>query len=150
MAAHHQLLYHIIFSIKDRRPLLRDEKLQAATWAYMAGICNTLGGSAIQIGGYHDHAPLLVRIPARLSVSEYVGKVKGNSSRHINAARTGVRKFRWQDGYGAFSVSPSASAQVSAYIQNQRQHHQRRSFQEEFVAFLKRHNVDYDPASLWE
>ncbi len=76
MAAHHQLLYHIVFSVKDRRPLLQEEVFRNEIWAYMAGVANKLEGFALKIGGYHDHAHLLVRIPAKVAVSEFVVRSK--------------------------------------------------------------------------
>lgn len=105
MAARQQLLYHIVFSTKERRPLLQDDRFRNGVWAYMAGVARNLDGFAIRIGGYHDHAHLLVRIPAKLAVSDFVGKLKANTSKHINESRDAVLKFHWQDGYGA---SPSA------------------------------------------
>ena len=84
MAAHHQLLYHIVFSTKERRPLLQNDQLREQLWAYMAGVAKNLGGFAIRIGGYYDHAHLLVRIPAKVAVSDFVGKLKANTSEHIN------------------------------------------------------------------
>lgn len=150
MAAHQQLIYHIVFSTKERRPLLQDDRFREGVWAYMAGIARNLGGIAIQIGGYHDHAHLLVRIPAKIAVSDFVGKLKANTSKHINESRDSVQKFHWQDGYGAFTVSPSQQDAVVAYIDGQMEHHRKQSFQDEFLSLLKRHEVDYDPKYIWE
>lgn len=150
MAAHQQLLYHVVFSTKERRPLLQNDRFREEVWAYMAGIAKNLGGFAIRIGGYHDHAHLLVRIPAKTAVSDFVGKLKANTSKHINETRGAALKFHWQDGYGAFSVSPSQQEAVVGYIDRQVEHHRKQSFQEEFLAILKRHEVDYDPRYVWE
>lgn len=150
MAAHQQLLYHIVFSTKERRPLLQDDQFRNGVWKYMAGVARNLDGFAIRIGGYYDHAHLLVRIPAKLAVSDFVGKLKANTSKHINESREAVLKFHWQDGYGAFTVSSSQQDAVVAYIDNQREHHHKQSFQDEFLAILKRHEVDYDPNYIWE
>ena len=150
MAAHQQLLYHIVFSTKDRRELLKDHEFRESVWAYMAGVAKKLEGFAIRVGGYYDHAHLLVRIPAKIAVSDFVGKVKANTSKHINESRDALRKFHWQDGYGAFTVSPSQQEAVVAYIDNQMEHHRTRSFQEEFLEMLKRHEVEYDPKYIWE
>lgn len=102
MSSHHQLLYHIVFSVKDRRPLLQSDDLREQTWAYMSGVAKNLNGFAIKIGGYHDHVHLLVRIPAKLAVADFVGKIKANTSKQINESRKSALKFNWQDGYGAF------------------------------------------------
>lgn len=151
MAAHQQLLYHIVFSTKERRPLLQDEQFREGVWAYMAGVARNLDGFAIRIGGYHDHVHLLVRIPAKTAVSDFVGKLKANTSKHINESRDSAAfKFHWQDGYGAFTVSPSQKDVVVAYIDSQMEHHGSQSFQDEFLQLLKRHEVDYDPKYIWE
>lgn len=150
MSAHQQLLYHIIFSTKHRRPLLNDDNCREQVWAYMAGIVSNLGGYALKIGGYHDHAHLLVRIPAKLAVSDFVGTVKANTSKHINQQATRAIKFHWQDGYGAFTVSPSNKDQVAAYIENQMEHHRKLTFKEEFLQILKKHEIEFDPKYVWE
>ena len=150
MAAHQQLLYRLVFSTKERRPLLQDDLFRESVWAYMAGIAKNLHGFAIRIGGYHDHAHVLVRIPAKVAVSDFVGKLKANTSKHINESRDAGMKFHWQDGYGAFTVSPSQQEAVVGYISRQIEHHREQSFQEEFLEILKRHEVDYDPKYIWE
>lgn len=150
MSSHQQLLYHIVFSVKDRRPLLQDDQLREQVWAYMAGVVRNLEGFAIKIGGYHDHAHLLVRIPAKIAVARFVGSVKANTSKHINESRDAILKFHWQDGYGAFTVSPSQSDKLILYIANQEVHHKKHGFQEEYLLLLKKHEVEYDPKYLWE
>jgi REP element-mobilizing transposase RayT len=150
MAAHQQLLYHIVFSTKERRALLQNDQFREGVWAYMAGVARNLDGFAIRIGGYHDHAHLLVRIPAKVAVSDFVGKLKANTSKHINESRDTGMKFHWQDGYGAFTVSPSQQGAVVAYIDGQIEHHRKQSFQDEFLQILKRHEVEYDPKYIWE
>lgn len=150
MAAHLQLLYHVIFSTKGRRPLLQDDQFGEGVWAYMAGVAKNLDGFAIQIGGYYDHARVLVRIPAKVAVSDFVGRLKANTSKYINESSGTGMKFHWQDGYGAFTVSPSRQHAVVAYISRQMEHHLEQSFQDEFLEILKRHEVDYDPKYIWE
>ena len=150
MAAHQQLLYHVVFSTKERRPLLQDEQFREGVWAYMAGVAKNLDGFAVRIGGYYDHAHVLVRIPAKVAVSDFVGKLKANTSKYINESRDAGMKFHWQDGYGAFTVNPSQQDPVAAYISRQIEHHREQSFQDEFLKILKRHEVDYDPKYIWE
>jgi len=150
VAAHQHLLYHIVFSTKDRRPLLRDDKFREDTWSYMAGICKNLGGHAVKIGGYFDHVHVLVRIPAKIAVSDFVRMLKSNTSKHINESRDAEPKFHWQDGYGAFTVSRSQEAEVAQYIERQMQHHAERDFKGEFMSILKRHEIEYDERYLWE
>ncbi len=105
MSSHQQLLYHIVFSTKERRLLLRDDRFRESVWRYMAGVASNLEGHALRIGGYYDHAHLLVRIPAKISVADFVRQLKANSSKHINEENNSILKFHWQDGYGAFTVS---------------------------------------------
>ena len=150
MAAHQHLLYHIVFSTKERRPLMQQEGQREEVWAYMAGVCKNLNGFATRVGGYFDHAHLLVHIPAKIAVAEFVGKVKANTSKHINDTHDTARLFRWQDGYGAFTVSRSQSDVVSHYIENQVQHHAKRTFQDEFLRMLEDHAIEYDPKYIWE
>lgn len=150
MAAHQQLLSHIFFSTNERLLLLQDDHFRQDVWACMAGVARNLGGFAIRVDGYHDHAHLLVRIPAKVAVSDFVGKLKANTSKHLNDTHDTVLKFRWQDGYGAFTVSRPQQETVAAYIANQMEHHRKQTFQDEFLSLLKRHEVDYDPKYVWE
>ena len=150
MAAYQQLIYHIVFSTKDRRPLLRDDQLREHGWAYMAGVASNLQGHALRIGGYIDHAHLLIRIPSKIAVADFVRQLKANTSKHINEEKDSLLKFHWQDGYGAFTVSRSNADAVVAYIDRQMEHHRVRTFQEEFLKMLQDHEVEYDPKYLWE
>jgi len=150
MSTHQQLLYHVIFSVKERRTLLKDDEFRLGVWAYMAGICSNLKGFAIAIGGYYDHAHMLVRIPGKLAVADFVGRVKANTSKHINEMKHLDTEFHWQDGYGAFTLSPSQIPSVVDYIENQIEHHKKLTFQEKYLNFLARHEIEYDPKYLWE
>ena len=150
MASHQQLLYHVIFSTKERRPLLQDDDFRESVWSYMAGVVNRLGGHAVRIGGHYDHAHLLVRIPAKLAVADFVGKAKANTSKYINEQRQATLKFHWQDGYGAFTVSRTMVDPLIRYIDSQIAHHQKWSFQDEFLQMLAEHGVDFNPKYVWE
>ena len=150
MTCHQQLLYHIVFSTKDRRPLLRDDEFRDSVWRYMVGIVGNLEGHAFRVGGYFDHAHLLVRIPAKIAVADFVRQLKSSASKHINEQRELPVKFHWQDGYGAFTVSRSKVDAVVAYIDRQMEHHSTRTFQEEFLEMLAANEVEYDPQYLWD
>ncbi len=150
MSSHHQLLYHIVFSTKERKPLLRNDDFRDEVWRYMAGIASNLEGDALRVGGYFDHSHLLVRIPAKLAVADFVRQLKASTSKHINDEMNATRKFHWQDGYGAFSVSRSQADAVVTYIDRQLVHHRRRTFQEEYLKMLDNHEIEYDPKYLWE
>ena len=149
MSTHQQLLYHIVFSTKNRQRWLTDG-FRDEVFAYMIGIAKNQGGVAIRIGGFYDHVHLLVRIPAKLSVSEFVGTLKSNSSKHINDTSEQLRKFGWQDGFGAFTVSVSQKNRVVESIENQMEHHAGHSFQDEYLHLLKKHEVEYDPRYVWD
>ncbi len=149
MSTHQQLLYHVVFSTKNRQRWLTDG-LRENVFAYMAGTAKELNGFAIKVGGFYDHAHLLVRIPAKIAVSEFVGKLKASTSKHINDTSGVIRKFGWQDGYGAFTVSLSAKEAVVAYIEKQMDHHKKQTFEEEYLAILVKHAVEYDPKYVFD
>ena len=149
MSTHQQLLYHIVFSTKNRQRYLSDG-FREEVFAYMAGTAKELEGFALKVGGYYDHAHLLVRIPAKIAVSAFVGQLKASTSKHINQTSGKLAKFGWQDGYGAFTVSTSQKDRVAAYIENQMQHHGSESFENEYLRLLEKHEVEYDPKYVWD
>ena len=149
MTTHQQLLYHIVFSTKGRKRLLNDG-IRDHVFAYMAGICKNLDGFALEVSGFYDHVHLLVRIPAKIAVSDFVGKLKANTSKHINEKNGSSLSFAWQDGFGAFTVSPSKKDVVATYVCNQMRHHQELSFEEEYLEFLKKHEVDFDERYVFD
>ena len=103
---------------------------------------------AVTIGGVEDHLHLLLAIPPTLTVSKALQLLKGGSSAWIKQTFPGMRRFGWQDGYGAFTVSKSSVPEVVDYIKDQRQRHRKKTFQEEFKAFLKKHDIEYDERYL--
>ena len=115
----------------------------------MAGVANKLEGYALEIDGWVDHAHLLVRIPAKIAVSEFVSRVKANTSKHINETSGLILKFGWQQGFGAFTVSHSQREKVAQYIRQQAQHHACESFVDEYIALLDKHEIEYDPRYVW-
>jgi len=149
-STHQQLLYHIVFSTKNRQPYLANETERGKTFAYMAGIAKNLGCFALQIGGWTDHVHLLVRIPAKMAVSEFVGKLKSNASKHINESGRLPARFAWQEGYSAFTVSISQKDHVARYIKRQAEHHSKASFEDEYVHLLQRHEIQYDARYVWD
>lgn len=136
---------HVIFSTKERKKSLPDD-FQPKLWAYMAGIAHNQGFEAMVIGGVNDHVHALLLLPPSMPLAKAVQYLKGSSSKWIN--ETTSEHFSWQEGYGAFSVSASQTDDVVRYIRNQRAHHEKNNFEEEFIEFLKKHGVDYDPAYL--
>jgi putative transposase len=134
-----QCRVHIVFSTKNRvRSIPAD--LQPRLWQYMFGICRNLGVKSISIGGFDDHCHMLIGLSATITIADLVQKVKANSSRWMNMEHT--KDFHWQDNYCVFSVSASHIDRAIAYIKNQREHHKRRSFDDELAALLKKHGIE--------
>ena len=132
---------HVIFSTKGRAHMISEE-LQPKLWAYMAGIAKNQGFQAIIIGGVQDHVHVLLLLPPTMPLSKAIQFLKGSSSKWLNE---NGENFAWQEGYGAFSVSASQTADVIRYIKNQAAHHAKRSFEEEFLELLKKYGIAYDP-----
>jgi len=139
------LLIHIIFSTKGRTPSLADA-FADRLFAYMGGIVKGMGGVPILINGPADHVHLLVSMPAKVAVAELVRVVKANSSKWAHGEQF---QFEWQSGYGAFSVSNSKQREVRDYIASQQEHHRHVSFQEEYLALLTRHGVNFDERDVF-
>jgi REP element-mobilizing transposase RayT len=141
------ILLHFIFSTAQRRPLIKPE-FRDNLFAYFGGIIRQMNGTALIINGVADHVHMLIRVRPVHSAAEIVRVVKTNSSRWVREKHSA--EFGWQTGYGVFSVSESTVAAVTRYIAGQEEHHKKRSFQEEFVAFLKKNHVEYDPKYIWD
>src|SRR5688500_18206839 len=143
------LLTHIVFSTKDRFPMV-DREIREEMHRYITGIVRNLKGKMMAIDGMADHVHMLVDCPSSVSIAELVRTVKANSSKWVHQKWRDRSKFAWQTGYGAFSVSKSNVADVIQYIESQEEHHRKMSFQEEVVAFLKKHEIEYDERYIWE
>jgi REP element-mobilizing transposase RayT len=143
------LHYHVVFSTKGRAPWLRADN-QDRVWAYLGGIARENKLHPLLIGGTEDHIHILLAIPPMVAVSEALKCIKGGSSGWIKRHVPGCRGFAWQDGYGAFSVSKSRDGEVKKYIGEQRVHHGRKTFQEEYRALLDRQGMEYDERYLWD
>jgi putative transposase len=141
------LLTHVIFSTKDREPLIT-AALHDDLLAYLGGIVRELGGVLRTANARPDQVHLLCSLPPTVATSDALRVVKTNSSRWVHRSRS-FPGFDWQTGYGAFSVSQSLASAVVQYIGNQEKHHRGVTFQEEFVAFLKKHGVAYDERYIW-
>jgi putative transposase len=132
---------HVVFSTKERRRTISPE-LQPRLHSYVAGICKKCGMIVHAVNGMEEHIHLLIQLPPTLSLSDGVLAIKSNSSRW---AREQGQKFAWQEGYAAFSVSASNMPAVIRYIQNQKAHHKKMTFDVEFLALLKKHRIEFDP-----
>jgi putative transposase len=136
------LLYHLVFSTKQRVPLISDA-LREPLYEYMGGIVRQNGGAMLEIGGVPDHVHLLVRLKTDPSVAAVVQRIKGKSSKWVNDGGILQEEFRWQQGYGAFSVSESGAEKVRRYLRNQQEHHRKVSYIDELVTLLERHHIPY-------
>jgi putative transposase len=143
------LHYHLIFSTKGRAPFLVGD-LPNRLYAYIGGIIRNENGTLAAAGGMPDHVHLLVSFSRESSVSDVLRQIKGSSSRWIHETIPDLRGFAWQAGYAAFAVSYSHIETVKQYIATQADHHRTVTFQEEFRAFLRRHELQFDERYLWD
>jgi putative transposase len=142
------LVYHVIFSTKNRERFIIPE-IRNELYKYIGGIIRGQGGVLLQAGGTTDHIHIIIKLKPVHSLSEMMQKLKGNSSKWINEQNRLNHKFAWQEGYGAFTVSESMIPAVIRYVKEQESHHEKQTFQEEFVQVLERHRVDYDERYIW-
>jgi putative transposase len=142
------LHYHFLFSTKNRDPWLVPS-IEQRIWEFIGGIARAHRMTALQVGGVEDHIHALVTAPPTIAPFQIAQFLKGESSKWIHEEFSKLRNFGWQDGYGAFTVSKSNIPKVIKYIQNQREHHRKKTFQEEYLEFLRENNIEYDERYLW-
>ncbi|MBQ9242092.1 MAG: transposase [Proteobacteria bacterium] len=134
---------HIIFHVKKTSPRLKVDDFERI-WAYIGGIIRNTGGLALQIGGVSDHIHILSSLPKTMSIADFVRTIKIESSKWIKNIDDKYQSFAWQNGYGAFSVSPSAIPDIMWYIKKQQEHHRGKTFAEEYHGFLNAYGIEYD------
>lgn len=140
---------HLVFSTKNRQPFITDH-IEAELYAYMGGIFRNKGCPALIIGGDTDHIHALCSLSRTCSVVELVEKVKSHSSRWIKTKRDEFKDFQWQSGYGVFSIGQSGVDDLKRYIVNQKDHHRRNFYQEEFRSLCRKYKVDFDERYVWD
>jgi REP element-mobilizing transposase RayT len=140
---------HIVFSTKNRMPLITDN-VEDDLHAYLGGICNNLDCYPIKTGGYTDHVHLLCLLSKKIALVKLLEELKSHSSKWMKLKGEEFSNFYWQDGYGAFSVNPTEVETVVKYISNQKEHHAKKTFQDEYRAFLKKYRVEYDERYVWD
>ena len=140
---------HLVFSTKNREPLIYPP-VEAELHAYLGGLCNKLDYPVIKVGGYTDHIHILCMLSKKIALMKLMEELKSHSSKWTKTKGKNYENFYWQDGYGAFSVKPSEVDTVISYIANQHQHHSKKTFPDEYLAFLKKYNVDYDERYVWD
>lgn len=136
-------LMHCTFSTKERFPYI-DGELELRLWPYIGGIARENRMKALAIGGTTDHLHALLSLPSVMSFAKAVQLIKGGSSKWVHDTFSRYKKFEWQEGYGAFSVSASQASRTIKYIQDQKEHHRKRTFEDEFLDLLDKHEIDYD------
>lgn len=141
--------FHCVFSTKERRPMISPE-LMARLWPFIGGIARQNRMKALEVGGIEDHIHILLSLPPTLTIAKAMQLIKGGSTKWVHETFPEHRLFGWQEKYGAFSVSVSQLDKIMKYIRGQAEHHQKMTFQEEFVALLQKHRVEYDERYLWD
>ena len=144
-----RILLHVVFSTKNRRPLLKGE-ITSRLFPYVGGIVREFDAKMLAVNGACDHVHLLLSLPTGLPIADLMRTVKTRSSKWVHETMPAARSFAWQPGYAAFSVSESNLPQVKQYIAAQEEHHRNVSFMEEFLTLLRKHNIEFDEEMLWK
>lgn len=139
---------HIIFSTKHRQNLI-DDDIEKRLYKYLGGICKGMDCNPIQIGGHQNHVHVLCTLSRKVTQMHLLEELKKQSSKWIKTIDSKYSNFFWQGGYGIFSVNPTDIDVARAYIKMQHEHHKTKTFQEEYLAFLKKYEVEYDEKYLW-
>jgi len=143
-----QIYIHLVFSTKNRQPFIADE-IAPDLYAYMAKVFyDECRSPAKIIGGVEDHIHALFNLSRTWCTADVVEAIKTSTSKWMKTQD--VRRFAWQTGYGAFSVSRSNIGAVQSYIRNQREHHRKQDFKDEYRGLLKKHDVEYDERYVWD
>lgn len=138
-----QILVHLTFHTKVDYPTMLEEHLPRV-FEYIGGEIRALKGIPFAVGGRPDHIHILSTLPKTMPLADFVMNLKKGASKWIKTIDNRYRLFSWQDGYGAFSVSYANKDRVVNYIANQKQHHQKKTFREEYIEFLRNNNIEYD------
>ncbi len=127
-----------------------DSEVRAPLHAYLATVARNAGCDCYRAGGVADHVHLAVRLSRTVTIAHLVEELKTSSSKWLKIQSPSLAQFTWQRGYGAFSVGPTDLAALQKYIDNQAEHHRTRTFQQEYIAFLKKYGVEYDERYVWD
>ncbi|MBL7810954.1 MAG: IS200/IS605 family transposase [Bacteroidetes bacterium] len=140
---------HIVFSTKHRQPLIYSP-FEEQLHAYLGGICKNLECFPIIVGGYTDHVHILCMLSKKMALMKLLETLKSNSSKWMKTKDKSLENFSWQNGYAAFSVNPDEKEKVFRYILNQKEHHKKITFQDEFLDILKSQDLEYDERFVWD
>lgn len=144
-----QIYIQYVFAVKGRQNSI-DKKIEEEVYKYISGIVTGKEQKSLAVNGMPDHVHVLVGLKPAMRISDLIRDIKNNSSNFINEKGWLKQKFSWQDGYGAFSYSESNYGKVIDYIKNQKQHHAKRTFRQEYLAFLKKFNIPFEEKYLFE
>ncbi len=144
-----QVIIHIVFSTKDRQPWL-DSTIRSRMHAYLATLCRDCDCQAYRVGGTADHVHIAARLARTISQAGLLEKIKKVSSAWIKTQGEQFGGFHWQGGYGDFSLGWSQLEDLETYIENQEEHHRRRTFQEEYRDLLRKYHVEFDERYVWD
>ena len=140
---------HIIFSTKNRYPFI-SEHIMEELFCYIGGTCKNLECNPIIVGGHNDHVHILCSLSRKITLMKLIEELKTHSSKWIKTKGQQYENFYWQNGYGGFSIHPKQIDSVKNYILSQNEHHKKRSFRDEYRAFLKEYDINYDEKYLWD
>ncbi|MCX7003558.1 MAG: IS200/IS605 family transposase [bacterium] len=143
------LLIHVVFSTKDRAPIL-GATIRPALHAYLATVARNTDCECYRVGGVADHVHLAVRFSRTITAADLVEELKTSSSKWLEMQTPDLAGFSWQRGYGAFSVGPANLDDLRRYIDNQEEHHRVHTFQEEYLAFLTKYGIQYEERFVWD
>lgn len=143
------LIYHIVFSTKERQPIITSD-YQSRLYDYIGGVIRNQGGISLGINCMEDHVHVLAKLRPDKSLSDVLRDLKSNASGWMHEVFPKMKDFAWQNGYGAFTVSSSQIAKVQDYIARQEEHHKGFSFKREFIGLLRKNEIEYDERYLWK
>jgi putative transposase len=141
------IIVHLVFSTKDRAPILKPA-IRTALHAYFATVARNAGCECFRVGGMADHVHLAISLSRTTTAAKLVEELKTSSSKWLKTQSPDLAAFAWQRGYAAFSVGPSDLAALRHYIDTQEEHHHKQTFEEELRAFLKKYGIEYDEKYL--
>ena len=140
---------HFIWSTKNRQPFIKAE-IEQELFRYMASIFREYESPAISINGTDDHIHALAILSRKITVAKLIEEVKKSSSKWVKTKGAYYQRFYWQNGYAALGIGQSNVEALKRYIANQKEHHRKKTFQEEYIEFLKKYNIEYDERYVWD
>ena len=149
MSTYSQLYIQVVFAVKNRQALIKED-WEERLYQYITGIVQSKGQKMLAINGVSNHIHIFINIKPNCSIADLVREIKKSSNKFINENKFTPFKFQWQEGYGVFSYSHSHIDRVAKYVMNQKEHHRKKTFKEEYIEILQKMNVDYDNKYLFD